>query len=216
MENSLPPGGTEFDRLLAVLPAIAEAVNKFNDAETGRAAFDSLMSARGTAGKPKPTAPADLRVVLPPADDASEDEEGTDSPRPPAEPAVAPRQRRSRKSAGKSWPIPDINFRPDDKKSLRDFAAERLPEKANQRQRNLIAVYYLEKLIEVGPIGVGHVLAAYHEMGWRLPPNPENSLAMTKFKTHWLETSNLREIRTTIAGQNVVMHDMPAKKATPA
>jgi hypothetical protein len=61
--DSPTPEGTEFDRLLAVLPAIAEAVNKFNDPETRRAAFDSLMSVRGMERKPKPTAPADLRVV---------------------------------------------------------------------------------------------------------------------------------------------------------
>jgi hypothetical protein len=71
VDSALPPEETEFDRLLAAMPAIAEAINKFNDPETGRAAFDSLMSARGMERKPEPTAPADLRVVQTPAEEAA-------------------------------------------------------------------------------------------------------------------------------------------------
>jgi hypothetical protein len=72
VENSPTPGGAEFDRLLAAMPAIADAVNKFNDPQTGLSAFESLMSARGMEKAPKPTALVGLRVVeTPPEGTAS-------------------------------------------------------------------------------------------------------------------------------------------------
>ena len=67
MQNSPPPGGTEFDRLLGATPAIADAVKQFDDPEIRRAMFDNLVSALGVQSLTQPTAPADLRVVQTPA-----------------------------------------------------------------------------------------------------------------------------------------------------
>jgi hypothetical protein len=61
--------------------------------------------------------------------------------------ASAAARRRSRKSATKkSWSrAKDINFRPEGKPSLRDFAAEKDP--ASNHEKNVVAVYYLEEVL---------------------------------------------------------------------
>ncbi len=124
------------------------------------------------------------------------------------------RQRRSRKpSAKRSWTrVKDINFRPAGKMPLRDFAAEKDPR--NNHERNVVAVYYLETVVEISGIEVGHVLAAYSECGWKAPAIPDNSLMVTASTKGWLDTANMKMIRTTLSGQNFIEYDMPARKAS--
>jgi hypothetical protein len=210
--NSPTPGGTEFDQLLGVMSAIAEAVNKFNDPETGRAAFDSLMSARGMERKPKPTAPADLRVVEPPVGDAGADGAAADTQQSQA----TPRARRARKSGGKkSWPRPDLNFRPADKQSLVEFVAEL--QATNFHEKNTALVFYLQHVLgSTGDITPGHVAEAYDASAWTPPRDVENSLAKTSSDKRWLNTSDMKAIRTTNNGEHEVKYKMLAKKATPA
>ncbi len=216
MENSLPPGETEFDRLLGVMSAIAEAVNKFNDPETGLTAYHDLMSARGTERKPKPSAPADLRVVQAPADETGDDDTPA-AQEPPGDQAqaVAPRTRRARKAVGKrSWQRVDVNFRPTGKQALGEFVAER--KLANLYAKNTAFVFYLQHILGYTAIGVGHVVAAYDALGWKPSRDPENSIAKTASATGWLDTHDMKAIHTTHNGEHEVKYEMLSKKASTA
>ncbi|MFH8221395.1 hypothetical protein ACH4C2_18420 [Streptomyces sp. NPDC018057] len=94
--------------------------------------------------------------------------------------------------------------------SFKEFIEEKQP--ATIDQKGLLAVYYFEQVLELDEIGVGHVMAAYKEAVWRNPRNPENALQVTSSRNHWLDTSNMRIIKTTQRGRDFVEHDMPAKK----
>jgi hypothetical protein len=132
-------------------------------------------------------------------------------PSPQDEQPKARRTRVRNPAAKKSYArVKDINFRPDGKVSLRDFATEKVP--TNNHEKNLVFVYYLEEHLAVSGIGVGHVLAAYDEMGWKSPAIPDNSLMVTASQKNWLDTSDMKSIRTTHGGRNAVQYDMPIKK----
>lgn len=219
MENSPTPGGTEFDRLLAAAPAIAEAVKQFDDPELRRAMFDALISARGLGRhEAAPTAPAELTVV-PSGPDAGPDDGGSPSPAPESEGkagSAAPRQQRPRKAGSKkSWPIDkQINFRPADKQSLREFADEK--QSSNNEQKNAVIVYYMTEVLGMSTANIGQVLAGYSACQWKPPGSPDIALRRTASKYGWIDTSDTKAMTITHAGRAFVEFDLPAQKATSA
>jgi hypothetical protein len=215
MSDPNPQARDAFGQLLDAMPRIAEAVNAFTSEDNQRAALDALVRAIGLPDRPSapgvlPAEPL-LSVVRPPEDDEAGDGEQDDAAGSGQDAHPEARQRRTRKvAAKKSWSrVKDVNFRPEGKQSLREFAKAKGP--ANFHEKNLVIVYYLEVHLEIVSVEVGHVLAAYDECGWRSPSNPDNSLAVTASKKHWLDTSDLKAIRTTHSGRNAVEFDMPTK-----
>ncbi|HET7388183.1 MAG TPA: hypothetical protein VFJ19_16130 [Nocardioidaceae bacterium] len=217
MSTETTPPGDFFDRLTEAMPKIAEAVNAFTLQDNQRVALQVLLAAAGVpAGPPAaPETPAPLTMVPPLlSSDASTEEEPDGAPQVAAdEPdAGAAKPKRVRKPVvKKTYPrVKDINFRPEGKASLRDFWAQKEP--SNNHEKNLVIVYYLEEFLEVAAIEVGHVLAGYDEVGKKSPAIPDNSLMVTASQKRWLDTSDMKAVRTTHGGRNTIQYDMPIKK----
>ncbi|MFG2933461.1 hypothetical protein [Streptomyces achromogenes] len=211
-------GEQEFDKLLDAMPRIAESINAFTSKEVQRKAFDALVGALNIS-------PAGFEEfeVNPLAANGSEiglasatEESFPESPQSNGGDAIAsdvntPEKKRRRAKPKRNWTaVKDIGFRPEGKIPFKDFIEEKQPSTIDLK--GLAAVYYFEQILELEEIGVGHVMAAYKEAGWRNPSNPENSLQVTSSRHHWLDTSNMKAIKTTQRGRDWVEHDMPAKK----
>lgn len=217
-----------FDRLLDALPRIAEAVNTFTSEDVQKAAFTALVAALSLPGTAADVA-ADH--VVPAADPPGQGDAGTaattatgvaptvdgssqDSAKRPGAKARSPR---TRKAAAAVSAVKGLNFWPADKPSLPDFVAEKAP--TNNKERNLLAVYYLEQVLEIEEITAGHVLGVYKECKWPEPSAPVNALHVTASNTHWIDTADSKAIKTTPGGRNMVEHTMPvpepAKKKAP-
>jgi hypothetical protein len=213
MSTEMTPPGDLFDRLTEAMPKMAEAVNAFTLKDNQRLALQALLTAAGVPTGPTlaPEAPAPLTVVpdLQPEEPSGESDTTAAASEPAAETA---KPKRVRKPAGKKSfaRVRDINFRPEGKVSLRDFWAQKEP--TNNHEKNLVIVYYLEEYLEVTAIEVGHVLTAYDEVGVKSPAIPDNSLMVTASQKNWLDTSDMKAIKTTHSGRNTIQYDMPTKK----
>jgi hypothetical protein len=217
MIDSASPAETQFDRLLSAMPRIAEAVNGFASQENQRIAAHALMklamNAVGLLDEPPPHGEPNLSVVPPLPDDRPEDHGDAAVGASADQPTVA--RRRTRKPAAKkSWRARDLNFRPEGKPSLREVDAEKKPKNLNER--NAVAVYYLEDILAIAGIDAGHVLAAYAECEWRVPADMENCLMVTSCRKDWLNTSDMKAIRLTNKGRNLVLFDLPSGSKKPA
>jgi hypothetical protein len=102
----------------------------------------------------------------------------------------------------------NLNLRPKGVMSFKDFAAQKNPRNLNER--NLVAVFYLERVAAVGKVTSNQVYTCFKEAGWRLPAYPRNALQVTASTKAWLNTSDANDITVTPAGENVVDHDLPA------
>lgn len=214
MENAAQPAETPFDRLLGVMPKIADAVTQFDDAEIKRAAFEVLMTEYGVGRRPRPTAPADLRVVEPPADDGGQEANGSVGPESGDKTqATTARQQRPRKAGSKkSWPLDkQVNFRPTGKPSLREFADEKKP--STNDQKNAVVVYYMTEVLGMSGVSIGQVLTGYNECQWKPSSSPDATLRTTASKYRWIDTKDTKAITTTHAGRAFVEYDLPSKKA---
>lgn len=224
-----PPGGL-FDRLIEAMPNIAKAVNAFALEDNQRTALEALLAAAGA--RASAVAPSEVRTPLaavpPLPTTGSAGKEEHDAP--PAVPdtptgaAAAPPEahvtqavtpKRVRKAAGAKKVYSrakDLNFHPEGKISLRDFWTQKAP--GNNHERNLVIVRYLEETLQIEKIEVGQVLAGYEAVDERSPAIPDNSLMVTASQKGWLDTSDMKAIRTTHGGINFLKFDMPKKKKT--
>ena len=204
-----------YERLKAEIPNIAKAVNEFKSEQVQQQAFRALIRALGAE----------------PGEDVEEDDSGDNVAVEAATPAAPKRGRRRRRTASKdadggeaakgatrpkaAAPTLDktLNLRPKGTKAFKDFATEKAPENANER--NLVAVYYLEKVAVVGKVNANQVYTAFKEATWRLPAYPRNSLQVTASTKGWINTADMDDIKVTPSGENHVEHDLPTKKAKP-
>jgi hypothetical protein len=207
--------GTMFDRLLSVMPQMAQAVNEFASEDNRRVALRVLLREYGLPEEhpalERAAEPA-LSVVPPLADGPAEGIDQGAVPSTAAGGASASRRRARKSVARKSWPsAPDMDFHPEGKPSLREFASEKAP--ANLDEKNTVVVYYLEEILGITAIHVGHVVAAYTESGWPYPAKPDNSLQVTASKKNWLVTSDMNAIRVTHQGRNLIRFHLPRNGA---
>ena len=205
MLDTEPRPGDAFENLLTAMPRIVQAVNGFTSEENQRTALSALLCAYGIPGElPGSAKPAEPNLsVVPPLDALQPDEHATEETAPGTPNGSA--RRRARKSS--ALRPKDIDFRPEGKQSLRDFATEKAPN--GSHEMNAVAIAYLQEVLEFDAIEAGHVLAAFIECEWRIPANPENALAKTASMKKWIDTSDMKAIRLTHPGRNLVRYDLP-------
>jgi len=200
-----------YERLIAQMPEIAEAVNAFTSEQVQQQAFHALIKALGG-----PSASVRDEEEEPVAE--PEDEEAGSSPSAPkrsrrvsgkngATASGAGRERRRKLAAPKV--SADLNLRPADKRSFADFAEEKKP--ATTADKNVVAVYYLLRVIGRDKVSVDDVYSCYKDRAWRVPNNLYNNLQVTASLHRWINTAKSDDIQLNVPGENHVEHDLPPK-----
>lgn len=104
----------------------------------------------------------------------------------------------------------DINFRPDDEQAFSDFVDEKSP--TNNKERCLVAAYYMKVVLGIESVSVNHVFSAYRDRGWKVPADLPNSLQQAGTQG-WLDTASGDDIKITTSGENTILHDLPKKSS---
>jgi hypothetical protein len=186
-----------FEELIEAMPKIAESVNHFQNESVQREAFTALIEAwRGKSDAPR--GPRSSVTQEEPKTDQTETTKKKQARSP------ATRKRSKVPSIAK-----DLDLRPADKESFRSFVEAKNPR--NHRERCAVAVYYLERILELDSVSVGHVFTAYRDVSWPLPSNMSNMMAQTASKKGWIDSRNMDSLTTTASGVNFVEHDLPRK-----
>ncbi|MCE7067422.1 zinc ribbon domain-containing protein [Dyadobacter sp. CY326] len=109
--------------------------------------------------------------------------------------------KKAHKASRLSKRLSNINFEPEGKVSLKDFFASYTP--ANDSERNLLFVYYLQGVLEVKEITFDHVYSCYDILGLRISENLPQTIRNTASKTGWIETNN-SILAVTVKGSNQI------------
>ena len=195
---STEQNGTSLEALLAKMPQIAEAVAKFPEA-VQQQAFDALMAeATGGTTTTKQTTGGSGETATSTRKRTSTRKKAN------GEGAAVPRR------AGGPKQLRDLDLTPPGKVSFVDFVNEKQPK--TNHDRNVVSVYYCDRILEVGAVTDDHVYTCYRDMGWRLPsPNLNNGLSLTSSRKRFIDTSDNKNITLTSKGLNYIEHDLPAK-----
>lgn len=189
-----------FEELINALPEMAKAVNHFKSPEAQREAFSAVLQAWREDSLPEGAAPRPSKKAAPaPKDKAGPKAKGGGKSPSPA-----------RKRSGNSTPslVKDLNLRPDNDPAFETFVAEKNP--TSNHERNVVAVYYLEKVLDLDAVSLDHVFTCYRDRSWRIPSDLRNSVALTASRKGWLDSSDSNDLRVTAHGLNAVEHDLPS------
>jgi hypothetical protein len=104
--------------------------------------------------------------------------------------------------------VKDLTLRPKGKKSFTDFVAEKQPKTHQQRQA--VILYWLREFGQLSEaITIDHVNTCYIEAGWPRPAKLSNALAVTAKKKGWIDSADMSDLRLTVRGEDVVVHELP-------
>lgn len=101
--------------------------------------------------------------------------------------------------------VNSLNLNPPNSKSLKEFFAEF--QSKTFFEKNLLFLYYLEKLLKTDSISINHIYTCYKNAGEKVPGNLYQSLVDTKNYKGWIESKDINNLKITIAGENYVEHD---------
>jgi hypothetical protein len=92
---------------------------------------------------------------------------------------------------------------------LREFYKEKSPR--NGFERNTVFLYFLEKTKKVGKITVDHIYTCHKHTNIPVPNALKQNLFDTAFRKHWINTTDMNDLKLTTAGENLVEHELPQK-----
>lgn len=107
--------------------------------------------------------------------------------------------------------VPNLDFRPANQPSLRDFFAARVTK--SDMEQVLIMLYFMQHHMKVAKIGLGHIRTAFKEVNKPLPIDLRSTLRNMKKQKAWVAFDNTDNITLTTLGDNYVEHDLPKSAA---
>ncbi len=129
-------------------------------------------------------------------------------------PSKTVKKQKSKSSVKKQKNSPSIvkslNLNPKGKKPFLEFVKEKQPE--SDQEKCVLSVYHMQHNLELTNIDSNHVYTCYKIMKWRVPADLENTLRVTASQKGWIDTSNLKDIKTSTHGDNLVEQDLPSSK----
>jgi hypothetical protein len=102
--------------------------------------------------------------------------------------------------------VPNLNFRPDGKRSLKEFVEAKKPD--SDLETVLAAVYYMQHEMLQSKISPSHVMTVFKEVGKAIPADLRQTIRNVKKTRMWLNFADIEDIRTTTQGDNFVEHEM--------
>ncbi len=188
------------DDLLQRMQSIAEAVNQFKSEVVQQQAFTLLMQAAGVEhGKTVSEEPTlDAKQITSSMEDAVR----------PVNRKPAPK--REKLNANKPSLISDLNLRPQNTVSLRDFVAEKTP-KTNE-EHFAVFVYYLQHKLNISGINQNHIYTGFKELNIKVPIDINDGLYKCAHRKGWIDASDTSNITITTRGENFVEHDLPKQE----
>ena len=105
--------------------------------------------------------------------------------------------------------VKDLDLRPEDGQSLRDFHSLKNP--SGQKENIAVFVYYLTKTLEIEGITPHHVFTCFKDVRGRTPRDLPQAIRETASRNGWVDSSDGDDIKITNHGENFVEHDLPKK-----
>lgn len=190
----------KLESLLKSLPEIAKVVNTFSSTELQAKAFDALMKAAGIE-----SALVGAAQSIPPGGSAGPSR--SRKPNKGGSTSGAPSS--PRKRGGDNYElVNDLDFRPKGKPALKEFMAQKSPQKDPEKYAAVI--FYLRHHLNVTDVTVNHIYSAFKALEWKVP-NIRQGLNNTRLRKGWVEYEGASPISLTRIGENYVEHDLPQK-----
>ena len=96
---------------------------------------------------------------------------------------------------------------------LSNFYKDKAPE--NSQEKITVFAYYITKYLSISEILPGHIISCYNELNERKSLNIPQMFSNIKHSKGWIASGDTPgAVKITVAGQNLVEHDLPKTKVT--
>jgi len=196
-----PGQGDNFDRLIANRAEIADFVNSFTSERVQRKAFAAVVCSLGLSDSDASTSHIEPLHLVQNLPDSLQLQEPTDDEPIDLESGSNQRRRRGRNGSKKTFTVPrGLNFAPEGHQSLEQFVAQKEPR--THPEKFLVACHYLQNMMSIPDVEIGHILAVYRAAEWKAPAHPDSALRAAASHTDWIDTSNTKSIKVVWKGEN--------------
>lgn len=121
-----------------------------------------------------------------------------------------PQNQKKNNTLNQPQQIKDLNLRPSDKKTIKEFFEEKLPK--GNIENSAVMVYYLEHILDIQDITPNHIFTCYRELNLKIPAVLNQNLRDCASNRYgYIDfTNNL--LKTSVRGINFVEQDLPKAK----
>ncbi|MBB6329829.1 hypothetical protein HNP24_000779 [Chryseobacterium sediminis] len=117
--------------------------------------------------------------------------------------------KKSKSSANQNYGlISSLNLISKGSLSLKDFFGQFVTK--NNFENNIVILSYLKNEMKEENVGVNHIYTCYKNLGIKVP-SIKQSLFDTKHRKGWIDTSNIEDLKITVAGENFMDHEIVRK-----
>lgn len=104
--------------------------------------------------------------------------------------------------------IASLNLVSKGSMSLKDYFNQFVTK--NNFENNIVILNYLKNEMKEDNVGVNHVYTCYKNLGIKVP-SIKQSLFDTRHRKGWIDTSNIEDLKITVAGENFMDHEIAKK-----
>lgn len=122
------------------------------------------------------------------------------------------RTRRASTGTKESYEIvKDLSLRPGgDKQAFKDLCSAKSPQ--SNIEFNVLAVYYLKKVLNVPKVSLSHIYTCYKEIPRKVGGLRQSVLDASGNRYGYLDAGDLEDIKIPTRGENLVEHELPKAK----
>jgi hypothetical protein len=154
---------------------------------------------------------AGFELILKSLLEKQNDQREPQSPRAPEEKVKKVKKTKNISTPANIAPIPVDLKAKDTRPSLKELYAQKTP--TSQQETLTVFVYYLNHHLGIQDIQFGQIVSCYNEVGARKPEQLVQLVRDTKNHKAWVDIGSVpNTARITIAGENLVEHDLPREK----
>lgn len=190
----------QYDRIIAAMPDIADAVNSFQSKSAQDLVLRTLLESLGA--KP-PVAPNPAQSNPRPDSPLAPEENGTDGNG--SSTRRSGRKVAGRRNGGEPRMDDSLDIHPTGVESLQDFFAR--SGQKNQNEAILAIVYWLQEIAKVDTVGFDQVFTSFRLLGEKVPGSFGGKVSQTGSKG-WLKDTKSNNVTLSVAGTNHVEHEM--------
>jgi hypothetical protein len=125
--------------------------------------------------------------------------------------STAPKEPRAPKKVPVYQFVTNLNLRPEEQTSLKDFYAQKKPE--DQQERFALIVFYMARELKMAGISANHIYTALQEVKQRVPTDILQICRNIKSRKGWIDPSDGDNVLITTQGENFVNHELPKQPA---
>lgn len=112
--------------------------------------------------------------------------------------------------------LPDLDLvgKAHGRQPLKELYDEKGGKTLSNYEASTVFVHYLTRVMSEKNVDLNHIYSCYKHVGLRVPGSMRQLMYDQKKRGHYINITNLNDLKLTVNGENLIDHDLPKKDKT--